>query len=209
MITKVKINDVVPELASVWLAHFRMAVHEGLGTRPSGEWNSDPHCGAAAVLATRDVTSTWPRCYGGTVRQARETYRWSATRRACLATFEHAIRLGLEAPKAARAMRLARQLGHRRLGIHPHDTIKIEEWLELPLSERSSRHKKFIQDARRALLEHHVKMSNYSSAGKSTWIAIGNGYNAVWAHKPLTKDELKLREKNRKAILIELADLTN
>ncbi len=209
MTTRLKISDVVPDLAGVWLAHFRMAVYqEGLGTRPSGEWNHDPHCGAAAILGHGNISSNWPRCYGGTVSTRRDTFRWSATRRACLATFEHAIRLGLEPPRAARAMRLARRVGRERLGIHQYDMIKIEEWLGLPIAERDYRYHTFVENARRTCLEHHANMSRYID-GSRVWIGINAGYDSIWGKQPLSKEDKIRRNVNRRELLIELADLTS
>ncbi len=202
---KITIDEAVPDLASTWLAHYRMALLEGLGARPSGAWTRDPHAAAAAVLTTSNVSSFWPSVYGGTAEYTRNQTRWSATRRACLSAFEHGIRLGLSAPQAARAMRKARGLGRTRLGIHKDDMITIEKWLDLTLAERDQRVLSLNREQRWNKLLHQAKYATEDNRPYA-WVSWDEErpWMCEWVKKPLSAKDQERRRRNLAKLLADL-----
>jgi len=144
-----KFKNALPDLAETWLNAYKVALSEGLSVRPSGPKTDDLRCRAATSLINGRVRTrwsrsrgNWPEVYGGNT-DTRESHNcWSAPRRAALAVFERGVQLELEPSEAGRAVRMARQLARRNLGINDDDDVTVEAWLKLTEEKQRNRTRK-------------------------------------------------------------------
>ncbi len=120
-------DQLLARLVDTWLETYRQAVAAGLTHRTSGPDTDDPHCAAATALVCKSHDG-FPWVYGGVV-VAPAVNRWSANKRAALATFELGVRLGLSARVAARAVYGVRHLARERLGLPRGLQFQTELWV--------------------------------------------------------------------------------